>query len=94
MKNARGVPRAFEVWRGRSVDQPVRFLLEPVLDLPVDIDVLDLLLVVEQFIDAVVDALFERRGRGGLLVVLLILFFLLGKRSGKKKTTLVEIRRL
>lgn len=31
---------------------------------------------------------------GGALVVLLILFFLLGKRSGKKKTTLVEIRRL
>ena len=30
----------------------------------------------------------------GQLVVLLILFFLLGKRSGKKKTTLVEIRRL
>jgi len=26
-------------------------------------------------------------------VVLLLLFFLLGKRSGKKKTTLVEIRR-
>ena len=31
---------------------------------------------------------------GGVLVVLLILFFLLGKRSGKKKTTLVEIRRI
>lgn len=31
---------------------------------------------------------------GGALVVLLILFFLLGKRSGKKQTTLVEIRRL
>lgn len=31
---------------------------------------------------------------GGALVVLLILFFLLGKRSGKKKTTLVEIRRI
>ncbi|MGB8858804.1 MAG: hypothetical protein WCC60_06090 [Ilumatobacteraceae bacterium] len=27
-------------------------------------------------------------------VVLLILFFLLGKRSGKKKTTFVEIRRV
>ena len=26
--------------------------------------------------------------------VLLLLFFLLGKRSGKKKTTLVEIRRI
>jgi hypothetical protein len=31
---------------------------------------------------------------GGVLVVMLILFFLLGKRSGKKKTTLVEIRRI
>ena len=31
---------------------------------------------------------------GGALIVLLILFFLLGKRSGKKKTTLVEIKRL
>jgi hypothetical protein len=27
-------------------------------------------------------------------VVLLLLFFFLGKRSGKKKTTLVEIRRV
>jgi hypothetical protein len=27
-------------------------------------------------------------------VILLILFFLLGKRSGKKKTTIVEIRRV
>ncbi|MDO8362322.1 MAG: hypothetical protein Q7V88_05460 [Actinomycetota bacterium] len=27
-------------------------------------------------------------------VVLLIIFFLLGKRSGKKKTTFVEIRRV
>ena len=32
---------------------------------------------------------------GGIaLLVLLILFFLLGKRSGKKKSTFVEIRRL
>lgn len=31
---------------------------------------------------------------GGALVVLLLLFFVLGKRSGKKQTTLVEIRRL
>ncbi len=31
---------------------------------------------------------------GTALVVLLILFFVLGKRSGKKKTTLVEIRRI
>jgi hypothetical protein len=31
---------------------------------------------------------------GGLLVVILIVFFLLGKRAGKKKTTLVEIRRI
>lgn len=31
---------------------------------------------------------------GGALVVLLLVFFLLGKRSGKKQTTLVEIRRL
>lgn len=31
---------------------------------------------------------------GGTLVVLLLVFFLLGKRSGKKQTTLVEIRRL
>jgi hypothetical protein len=28
------------------------------------------------------------------LVVLLLLFFFLGKRSGKKKTTFVEIRRI
>ena len=32
-------------------------------------------------------------GAGGV-TVLLILFFLLGKRSGKKKTTLVEIKRI
>ena len=31
---------------------------------------------------------------GGALVILLVLFFLLGKRSGKKKTTLVEIKRI
>ena len=31
---------------------------------------------------------------GGAVVLLLIVFFLLGKRSGKKKTTLVEIKRL
>lgn len=31
-------------------------------------------------------------GVGGLLLVLLV--FLLGRRSGKKKTTLVEIRRI
>jgi predicted PurR-regulated permease PerM len=31
---------------------------------------------------------------GTALVVLLVLFFLMGKRSGKKKTTLVEIRRV
>ncbi|HSH11197.1 MAG TPA: hypothetical protein VLA10_05370 [Ilumatobacter sp.] len=31
---------------------------------------------------------------GGAVVVLLIVFFLLGKRSGRKKTTLVEIRRI
>lgn len=31
---------------------------------------------------------------GGALVVLLIIFFLLGKRAGRKKTTLVEIRRI
>ena len=31
---------------------------------------------------------------GGVSVVLLVLFFLLGRRSGKKKTTLVEIRRV
>ena len=31
---------------------------------------------------------------GGALVVLIIIFFLLGKRSGKKKTTLVEIKRI
>ncbi|HUF96853.1 MAG TPA: hypothetical protein VMM60_01915 [Ilumatobacter sp.] len=31
---------------------------------------------------------------GTLGVILLIVIFLLGKRSGKKKTTLVEIRRI
>lgn len=31
---------------------------------------------------------------GGALLILLIVFFLLGKRSGKKQTTLVEIRRV
>ena len=32
---------------------------------------------------------------GGIaLLVLIIFFFLLGKRSGKKKTTLVEIKRI
>ncbi len=31
---------------------------------------------------------------GGVGVVVLIVFFLLGKRAGKKKTTLVEIRRI
>jgi hypothetical protein len=31
---------------------------------------------------------------GGAAIVLLLLAFLIGKRSGKKKTTLVEIRRV
>lgn len=31
---------------------------------------------------------------GTVLIVLLLIFFVLGKRSGKKKSTLVEIRRL
>jgi len=31
---------------------------------------------------------------GGALLVLLLIVFLLGKRSGRKKTTLVEIKRL
>ncbi len=31
---------------------------------------------------------------GGALVVVIIVFFLLGKRAGKKKTTLVEIKRI
>ena len=31
---------------------------------------------------------------GGALLVLIIIFFLLGKRSGRKRTTLVEIKRL
>jgi hypothetical protein len=31
---------------------------------------------------------------GGGLLVLLVIFFVLGKRSGRKKTTLVEIRRI
>jgi hypothetical protein len=31
---------------------------------------------------------------GGALVVLVIIFFLLGKRSGKKRSTLVEIKRI
>lgn len=31
---------------------------------------------------------------GTALVILLVLFFVLGKRSGKKQTTLVEIRRI
>jgi len=30
----------------------------------------------------------------GAVTLLLIVFFLMGKRSGKKKTTLVEIRRI
>lgn len=30
---------------------------------------------------------------GGALVVMLVLFFLLGRRSGRKKSTFVEIRR-
>jgi hypothetical protein len=33
-------------------------------------------------------------GGTAVAVVLLLLFFFLGKRSGRKKTTLVEIRRL
>lgn len=31
---------------------------------------------------------------GTALVILLVVFFLLGKRSGRKRTTLVEIKRL
>ena len=31
---------------------------------------------------------------GGVLVVVIVVFFLLGKRAGKKKTTLVEIKRI
>jgi hypothetical protein len=37
-------------------------------------------------------ALATAAGIGGLLVILLV--FLLGRRSGKKKTTIVEIRRV
>ncbi len=33
-------------------------------------------------------------GAGVIAVVLLLIVFLLGKRSGKRKTTLVEIRRV
>ena len=33
-------------------------------------------------------------GAGIVVVVLLLIVFLLGKRSGKRKTTLVEIRRV
>ena len=31
---------------------------------------------------------------GAAIIVLIIIFFLLGKRSGRKKTTLVEIKRI
>jgi uncharacterized membrane protein YvbJ len=31
---------------------------------------------------------------GAAILVLIVIFFLLGKRSGKKKTTLVEIKRI
>lgn len=31
---------------------------------------------------------------GVALVILILIFFMLGKRAGKKKTTLVEIRRI
>ena len=31
---------------------------------------------------------------GGVLVIVVLVFFLLGKLSGRKKTTLVEIRRI
>lgn len=31
---------------------------------------------------------------GGTALVLIVIFFLLGRRSGKKRTTLVEIRRV
>jgi hypothetical protein len=33
-------------------------------------------------------------GAGGMGLVLLIIMYLLGRRSGKKKTTFVEIRRV
>jgi hypothetical protein len=31
---------------------------------------------------------------GGALILLIVIFFLLGKRSGRKRTTLVEIKRI
>ncbi len=31
---------------------------------------------------------------GGALVVVIVIFFLLGKRAGRKKTTIVEIKRI
>ena len=59
----------------------------------------DLQRKLQSFQDGIQGKVEERKANilavgGGALVVLLLLFFVLGKRSGKKQTTLVEIRRL
>ena len=66
---------------------------------PTKISPNDLRNKLQSFQDGVQGKVDEKRNTlamagGGALIVLLLLFFVLGKRSGKKKTTLVEIRRV
>lgn len=59
----------------------------------------DLKAKIQSFQDGIQGQVADKRNTlvtvgGGVLLVLLIVFFLMGKRSGKKQTTLVEIRRV
>ena len=59
----------------------------------------DLRAKIQSFQDGIRGEVADKRNRiitvgGGVLVIVLLVFFLLGKRSGRKKTTLVEIRRI
>ncbi|MEY2959406.1 MAG: hypothetical protein RLZZ01_1974 [Actinomycetota bacterium] len=58
----------------------------------------DLQRTLQSFQDTIQGTVDDQKSRlvavgGGALVVLLVLFFLLGRRNGRKKSTLVEIRR-
>ena len=66
---------------------------------PEKISAEDLKAKIQSFQDGIQGQVADKRNTlvtvgGGAIVVLLVLFFVMGKRSGKKKTTLVEIRRV
>jgi len=67
--------------------------------IPEKISADDLRAKIQSFQDGIRGEVANQRNRiitvgGGALFILLVVFFLLGKRSGRKKTTLVEIRRV